>query len=78
MFPSKQIKLNNHAICREKVCVVCLGKSEYKLTPNLIGLFIDALRNGSEKDANFPLVALQHWADNIKFRAYCGRRDYMW
>ena len=43
-----------------------------------VELSIDALRNGSEKDANFPLVALQHWADNIKFRAYCGRRDYMW
>ena len=36
MSSSKTIKLDGHTNSRGKVCVVCLGKSKFKLTPNLI------------------------------------------
>ena len=29
-----------------------------------------------ERGAYFPLVVPQHWANNTKFRAYGGDRDY--
>ena len=36
MSSSKTIKLDGHTNSRGKVCVVCLEKSKFKLTPNLI------------------------------------------